>query len=121
MTTLTLQLDNDAIREATTQAILGTLTPEARDKILQTAVSELISKKTGSYGTGKSQLEEAFEYAVRAVATAEAKRIVTEDAALRAKIEELLRLTADKVLSADTDKLAERMADAFAASMRKDY
>jgi len=32
----------------------------------------------------------------------------------------LLRVVADKVLSADVEQLADKMADAFAASMRKD-
>jgi hypothetical protein len=36
------------------------------------------------------------------------------------KVQQLLRSTADKVLSADMDKLADRMATAFTESMRKD-
>jgi hypothetical protein len=48
-------------------------------------------------------------------------RLVQEDESMKTKLQQLLRDTADKVLAADTEKLSERMADAFVASMRKDY
>lgn len=121
MTEITVQLDNEALRDATAQAILGTLTPEIRDKILQNAVQALLNKRGGTYGSGKSQLEEAFDAAVRVVAHQEAQRIVSEDAQIKERIAKLLRDTADKVLSADLEKMSDRMAEAFIVSMRKDY
>lgn len=121
MNNFTINLDNEALRAATEQAIMGTLTPEMRDKILQGAVRSLIDTKQGAWGNRKSKLEEAFEQAVVNIARIEAQRLVGEDTELRARIEALLRAVADKVLSADVEKLADKMADAFAASMRKDY
>jgi hypothetical protein len=46
--------------------------------------------------------------------------MVSENQEIKAKMEDLLRKTADKVLSADKEKLAERMASAFVASIRGD-
>jgi len=120
MSNITLQLDGDALREATVQAMLGVLTPEVKAKMLESAVQAILRPSTNSWENKKSPLELAFERAVEQVANAEAKRMIEEDGTMRERVKELLRVTADKVLDADMDKLAKRMADAFAASMRKD-
>lgn len=120
MTNVTLQLDGDALREATVQAMLGTLTPEAKSKMLESALQAILKPSTNSWERGKSPIELAFENAVRQVATEEAKRMVAEDEQLKAKMRELLRATADKVLGGDVEKLAQRMGDAFVDSLRKD-
>lgn len=121
MSNLTLQLDGDALREATVQAMLGVLTPEVKAKMLESAVQAILRPSTNSWENNKkSPLELAFERAVEQVANAEAMRMIEEDGVIRDRVKELLRTTADKVLNADPDKLAQRMADAFAASMRRD-
>lgn len=120
MSNLTLQLDGDALREATVQAMLGVLTPEVKAKMLESAVQAILTPSTNSWDKKKSPLELAFERAVEQIANAEAKRMIEEDATMRDRVKELLRVTADKVLEADMDKLAHRMADAFVSSMRKD-
>lgn len=120
MSTISLNLDGDALREATVQAMLGVLTPEVKAKVLESAISALLKPSTNSWDNKKSPIELAFEGAVLNVARQEAQRLVAEDSPLRERMQSLLRDTADRVLNADTDKLAERMADAFAASMRKD-
>lgn len=120
MSSLTLQLDNDALREATAQALIGVLTPEVKAKIMQDAIQAVLKPSTDSWNRGKSPLDMAFEGAVRDLAHQEAKRLVAEDPVLSVKIKELMRATADKVLNSDQDKLAERMADAFCSSMRRD-
>jgi glycosyltransferase A (GT-A) superfamily protein (DUF2064 family) len=119
MSNLTLQLDSDALREATVQAIIGVLTPEVKANVLENAVQAILKPSTNSWEKNKSPLELAFERAVEQVANAEAKRMIEEDGAIRERIKELLRATADKVLNADPDKLAQRMANAFADSMRR--
>ncbi len=48
------------------------------------------------------------------------KEIVAEDSELRGKMKVLLTETANKLMRCDTDKLAERMADALTSSMRRD-
>lgn len=118
MSNLTLQLDGEALREATAQAILGTLTPEVRAKLLERAVQEVLAPSTDSWRRGQSPLDIAFRDAVEKVAHAEAKRLIEEDGELTGRIKELLRVTADRVLNADQEKLTARMADAFVASMR---
>jgi len=120
MSNMTFELDPTALREATVQAIMGVLTPETRERILQNAVSELLKPSINSWENKKSPLEQAFDRSVSSIAHEEARRMIGEDAVIRERIKALLRTTADKVLGADVDKLAERMADAFVSSMRKD-
>jgi hypothetical protein len=120
LTDITLKLDGDALREATVQAMLGVLTPEVRASVLEKAIQALMAPSTNSWDRKKSPIELAFESAVEQLARTETARLLKEDEALAARIRELIRMTADKVLSADMDKLAERMASAFAESMRKD-
>lgn len=120
MSNLTLQLDGDALREATVQAMLGVLTPEVKAKMLESAVQAILKPSTNSWDKNKSPLELAFERAVEQVAREEAARMVAEDPAMRERVKELMRTTADKVLGADVQKLADRMADAFVSSIRRD-
>jgi hypothetical protein len=120
MTTISLNLDGDSLRDATVQAMLGVLTPEVRAQVLEKAIQAILAPSTNSWDRKKSPIELAFEAAVENLARQEAKRIVDEDTGFRDQIKALLRTTADKVLAADMDKLAERMAAAFAESMRKD-
>lgn len=120
MNNLTIQLDGEALREATVQAMLGVLTPDVKEQMLTNAIAEILKPSTALFDKRKSPIELAFNRAVDSIAQAEACRMIEEDKVLREKIQTLLRITADKVLNADVDKLAERMANAFVESMRRD-
>lgn len=120
MSNITLNLDADALREATVQAMVGVLTPEIQKKLVQQAVEAALKPSTDSWNRGKSPLQEAFDRAIVAVANAEAKRMVEEDPQMRDQIKVLMREVADKVLNADKDKLADRMASSFVDALRRD-
>jgi|GEM_PF-4842166 len=121
MSQLTIQLDPVALREATAQAIMGTLTPEVRENLLRSAISNLLNKKTGEYGMGKTELEIAFDRATTEVARELVREYVKSDASFMEKLNALIRETADRILNMPVDKMAEKMADAFTSSMRRDY
>jgi agmatine/peptidylarginine deiminase len=120
MSSIEIKLDGDALRDATVQAITGTLTPEVREKILKNAIEALLKPSTDSWRNNKSPIEEAFERAVVEIAHKEAVRIVAEDEGIRKRMTELLRITADKLLNMDINKMADRMADAFVTFLRKE-
>jgi hypothetical protein len=121
MSNLTLQLEGEALREAIAQSILGHLTPEAQKELLDKAIQAVLAPSTSSYDRGRSPLQQAFENAVQRVAQEQALLMVQEDESVKARLQQLMRDTADRVLATDQDKLAERMADAFVASMKRDY
>lgn len=120
MSAITINLDPVALREATTQAIMGTLTPEVRADIIQKAISALLTPSTDSWDRNRSPIQKAFDDAVAKIAREVASEHVKADAALMLRIKELVRAASDKMFSMDQDKLAQRMADAFCDSIRKE-
>jgi hypothetical protein len=117
---MTIQLDPVAVREATSQAIMGILTPEMRASIIDSAIRGLLTPSTNSWERGKSPIELAFQRAVEQVAGECVRDVVKNDKAIMDKIAELAKETAEQVLNADKDKMVQRMTDAFVNSMRRD-
>lgn len=117
MSSVTLHLESDALREATSQAILGLLTPEMRVKLVDDAIRSLLAPSKNSWDKGKSPLEEAFERAVHAAARDVAQAHIAADAQIRAKLEALVADVARRVLNQDVEKMSEKMANAFVESI----
>lgn len=120
MSQLSIQLDGDALRQATVQAINGVLSPEIREKIITEAIQELLRPSTNSWQKGQSAIERIFQESVTQVAREESLRLIKEDEVIREKIASTMRSVADQVLSTDVEKLAKNMADSFVASLRRD-
>lgn len=121
MSSLTIQLDPVALREATSQAIMGMLTPELRAAMIERSISNLLSASTDSWDKGKTPLQKAFNEAVEQVARDLAKKAIATDTKLVTRVNDLLHQSIDKMLKTDPEKLTERMADAFIASLRSEY
>lgn len=120
MTGLTIDLDPIALREATSQAIMGVLTPEVRERVLCQAISVLLTPSTDIWDKKKSPMELAFERAVSVITHDLAREYIKNDPEIMKQLGELLHKTAEKIVSMDVDKMAERMADAFVSSMRRE-
>jgi hypothetical protein len=120
MTNLTVQLDPVALREATAQAIMGILTPEVRTALVQNAISAILKPSTDSWNRDKSPLQEAFNLAVQQCAREVAKEVVSADPSIVERLRALAKECAEKVLKQDTDKLAEKMADAFVSGIESE-
>lgn len=119
MTTLSVQLDEAALKAATVNAINGILSPETKEKIVQQAIQHILTPSRNTWEKGESPLEGIFRSAVMEVARTEASRIVKEDEGLKDKIRELMRQTAEKMLLTEPDQLASKMAEAFIDSIRR--
>ena len=119
MSTVTINLDPNALREATSQAIMGVLTPEVRADILQKAIAGLLNPSTNSWEKGQSPIQAAFDRAVTSVAFELAREYVANDAAVRDRIKALLTEAATKMLTVDTENFTARMADAFVEALSK--
>lgn len=120
MSQITVNLEGEALRDATAQAISGLLTPEMKIKLIEQAVRNILAPSTDSWNKGKSVLEQAYEQAVRGIVQEEAKKVVESNAELREKLNALLAKTMMNMLETDCgDPLAHRLADAFVSSLRK--
>lgn len=117
-TNLQIQLDPVALREATSQAIMGLLSPEVRAQIIQNAISALLLPSTNSWDRGISPLQSAFNQAVQQVARDVAQQEIVGNAEILAGLREMLLAVSKRVLSTEPEKLVERMADAFVQSVR---
>lgn len=120
MANVSIELDAVALREATNQAIMGVLTPQIREELIRKAIVQLLAPSPNSWENKITQLEAAFEQAVYKYAHEVCRDMVNNDLEIKAKIRDLIRQTADKILNADLGKMADRMADAFVASCRRD-
>jgi FKBP-type peptidyl-prolyl cis-trans isomerase (trigger factor) len=119
-TVLSLTLDSEALHEATKQAILGALSPEVREKILQNAIEELLKPSTSPYNRGQSKIEEIFQNAVSRIACEEANKMMSENAEIRAKLQILMQKTAIKLLDAEPDKFSAALADAIHDALKRE-
>jgi TRAP-type C4-dicarboxylate transport system substrate-binding protein len=120
MSNVQISLDGVALREATSQAIMGILTPEVRAQILQKAISHLLTPSTDSWARQKSPIQEAFDQAVSKVAKEVAEQVVKDDPAVMDRLRALAQDVAHRVLNTDAAKLAERMAESFVRSLSSD-
>lgn len=123
MANLTIQLDEGAIREATVQALVGHLTPEAKTKLIEGAIQSILTRDRGAYGTDLSPLERAFRSAVQDQVHKIAQEMVTADPALTGKLRELMADAMARMLTY-TDEEARtvfvaKMADAFVNSLQR--
>jgi len=124
MANVTLQMDEAAIREATVQALMGKLTPEFQAKLIQDAIQSILTRDRGSYSTDPTPIEQAFCDAVYTQANRIARETVEQDAAVQAKLRELMADTMARMLT-HTDEAArtafvDRMAQAFVNTLRRD-
>lgn len=118
---LTLSLDKDQLQAATVQAIVGQLTPEAMKGLIEQAVVSLL-KTSDNFGRGGiTPIEQAFNQAVAQVAREAAVKYVSETPELQQQLRELVERACQKLLKSDPDKYADRLADAFATSIRERY
>ena len=119
MSTLTVNLDPVAIREATSQAIMGLLTPELREKLIRDSIANLLNPSQNSWDRGKTPLQSAFNSAVEVVAQKIAAEYVAGNAEVVAKIRELMTAAMSKLVSVDAEKLTEKMGNAIAEAISR--
>jgi len=118
MSTLSVQLDEAALKAATIQAINGILSPETKEKLIEQAIVNILKPSNNSWERGTSPLDNIFQSAVLEVAKEEAQKIIKTDETLRSRIAELLNAVTEKMLKTDPDKFAEQVAEAFVSRIR---
>lgn len=117
-----VKLNDDAMRQIISKAILDSLTPERREEIIATAVANLLSEKTNpnSYNS-KTKLQGAFDYAVQNIAQSVAIKELSEDGALRDKMQKLMLDAWEKMTTGDAySALVEKVANAMSKGISGD-
>ena len=109
-----LRIPDDQMRQLVTSAILQSLTPEHREKLLSGAIQSLISlPQEGRYGEKlPSTLTAIFAEQAKEVAKGMVKELIEQDGPTREKIRALLLDALERVFVTNHDKVAKEMAEA---------
>jgi hypothetical protein len=104
-----LNIPDEQLNTLVVNAILSAIDGPEKEKILASAVTELLSKKSEYGRSAQSRLQEAFGHAVERIAREEAFKIISSDEGFREKIRDLVREGVEKALT-DRDKVTNRIA-----------
>lgn len=114
-----MNLDNEAMKTVMAKAVLDSMTDDARDELITKAITDYVSKSDkGNYGSNKTPLEEAFEFATRDIARGVIKEKL-EDDAFKEPLEKAISEALKKAFNSENKgKLIDNMADAVVAAFR---
>ena len=110
-----IKLDDAAMKDIVSAAIMQTMTAENRDTLIRAAITNLISPVSrGNYGSqNTSPLQDAFNYAVRNVAEKLVTEMLQDDAGLKGQIRNLVTAAMEQITNDDErrEKLVSRLAN----------
>ena len=108
-----LTIEDAQLKQLTAAAIVQTLTPEARDKLITDAVIDLL--KPSNACDQKTPLERAFNWAVSDVCREIAKNELADNGLVKEKIKTLVQQALERVFASDlvTNKIATAIETAL--------
>lgn len=117
-------IKDEMMRGAVAKALLDSVTPETRDQLMISAISNLMKpqKNTRGYGDDEpSILQSAYNTAAYQIANQTAREWLEKDENFRAKIRDLLAKVTERFFASPEalDGLAEKMASAMTEAFRK--
>jgi len=116
-----IPIDQNALRELVSKAILDSLTGDKRDELLKGAIKELIEtpKNTGPYGPKVSKLEQAFAQAVEVSANRIITDMMNNDEALISKIKGVMVEAVERAFEeTGRAKMIEAISNAIVHGLR---
>lgn len=120
-----LRVDDSAMKDLVTKALVDSLTPETREKLITESIKSLLTtpegRGTNYYGEKVSPLQSAFNSAVRTEAERYAMRYLTEDATFQGQVQSLFADVAQRLFEADNrEELVSSLADVIKKALTKD-
>lgn len=112
-----MSTEKDATKALVVTAMMQALDQNKRDELIMKALEALVAPQRNSYmhRDDPSPLEEAFKSAVRDLAHSIVKEMVNTDE-IRTKIRALISSAVEK-MTADSDRLSGKMAEAIVSAM----
>lgn len=111
-----IKIDTPQMRELLAQAVFASLDEVKRDVLIKSAIQHLVTQSADRYNR-TSPIEEAFQWAVRDVATKIANDMLTNDPTVSEKIRGLVNEALVRLTETNREKTVEKLADAIAAGM----
>lgn len=113
-----ISINADDVSAIASKAIFETLSQQARDDILQKAVSSLLTPSRSGYGaTSQTPLQIAFENAIATAAHKVVRERLLEDPEVAAGIDRLLGPLLASAMSAEAAHHDTSLADAVGAAL----
>lgn len=118
-----INLDDNAMKDLIAKSIIDALTPERRDALIADAIKMLLASKTGDRYDARSQLQQAFDYAVRQVAERVALEELAKDDGLKTKMRELMMAGWERMVAGENqEKLVNKIAESLTRAIGgRDY
>lgn len=116
---LTVNLDGEALREATARAIEEALTPDVKKQLIRDSITKILEPSCSLDGR-QSIIAIAFQNAVRELVFRETADIVSKDPKIQESIKQLVRTTGEKIVNCDSAKFTDRWAAALIDSFRRE-
>lgn len=119
-----LRVDDSAMKSLVAKAIVDSLSPEAREKLIGDAVTQTLTQpqnQNNSYGSKRSPLQQAFDYAVEGEARKYAAEIIAADGPFKEQLRKLFEDVSRKVFEAEgRDKMVDDIASTIVRALTKD-
>lgn len=117
-------IKDEMMRGAVAKALLDSVTPETRDQLMISAISNLMEPQKNKRGYGDDEpsiLQSAYNTAAYQIANQTAREWLEKDENFRAKIRDLLAKVTERFFASPEalDDLAEKMASAMTEAFRK--
>lgn len=112
-----LKFDDSHITAILQAAVMTAITPENRDKLIASAVTNLLSKETGTWDK-RNGLQKAFDEAVHYTAVAIVKDQLEKDEAFGAKVKTLIADAVEKAFGKDRQVVVDALADGIRNALR---
>lgn len=109
-----LSLSDSQLQDIVAKAVLDSITPETRERVIKEAVNSVLQKPTkrNSWDTEKSQFQRSFDNAVEAYVNTYAREVLQNDEAFKAGIQSLFADVAKKLFSDERrDEIVNSIAD----------
>lgn len=119
-----LRVNDDAMKSLVAKAIVDSLTPEMREKLIADAVTQTLTKphdNGGYYSNKRSPLQQAFDMAVEQEARKYATEVIANDTAFKEQLRKLFEDVARKLFESNTrDGLVDNIASTITSALTKD-
>jgi len=115
-----LKLDPDSLTVMVQKAIIDSITPEQRNKLVTEAIESLLqAPKRDRYGSPTTPpLTQAFERAVETAAYKVVRDMIENDPAVQARIRELVSAPITELCEGNYDGLPEKIGEAVGQWLR---
>jgi hypothetical protein len=117
---LELDLDKEKLETIVSAAIFQTIDQNKRDILIKDAIRHLMTPQKSdrlTYGTPKSPISEAFEYAIRNVAIKVCGEMLAADPTVQDKLKTLINEALEGLMTTYRAATVEKLANAIAAGM----